>query len=340
MNTRIQVFSNVASRRWLGAQRTPLKLEEADLTGQTVIVTGANRGLGLEAARHFSRMNVGRLIVACRDLAAGKLITQEVLDAPGCNCKSIDCWPLDLTSFASVSAFATRFIEGKNSVNILVCNAGVMNFGYSRTSNGWETILQVNYLSTALLVMLLLPHFAEPPAHSRIVVLTSDTHKFIRRVEEAECPGMLEKLNDPQHCTQTIGTRYFLSKLFTLLFARELARRQPKDFPTIVAVNPGYCKTNLDSEFKAYSIPRYLTRIADCFIARTPEMGSRTLIHGAVNSEGEAQNGKYLANCQVEKESDFSLSEAGIVVQKRLWDETMLLLCEIDLRVRNTIKSL
>ncbi|KAJ7442670.1 hypothetical protein FB451DRAFT_99624 [Mycena latifolia] len=217
-------------------------------------------------------MNVGLLIMACRDLAAGKVIARELLDAPGCRCQSVDCWPLDLASFASVTAFATRFKERNYSLNILVCNAGVMTFGYTQTSNGWETILQVNYLSTALLVMLLLPHFAEPPTNSRILMLTSETHQFIRGVEEVDCPGILEKLNDPDHCTKTIGGRYFLSKLFTLFFVRELARRrQSKPSPTIVAVNPGYCMTELDSEFKAYTVQRYVTRAADFFIARTPE---------------------------------------------------------------------
>ncbi|KAJ6542000.1 short-chain dehydrogenase [Mycena vulgaris] len=341
MNTRVQIFANIVSWRWVSEQRKPLELEVADLTGQTVIVTGGNRGIGLEAVKHFASMGVGHLIMACRDIAAGEVAIREILEAPGCNCESISCWPLDLASFASVKAFVTRFREENHSLNILVNNAGLMSFQYSQTSDDWETMLQVNYLSPVLLVMLLLPHFAEPPANSRILMLTSDTHYCIRHVEEAKGTNILATLNDPQHCAKTIGTRYFLSKLFSLFFARELARRrQSKSSPTIVAVNPGYCATNLDSEFKAYTIQRYLARAGDYFIGRTPEMGSRTIIHAAVNSEGKNQDGRYLANSRVERESDFALSEAGLTVQKRLWDETMILLTEIDPRVRDSIQEL
>jgi hypothetical protein len=60
-----------------------------------------------------------------------------------------------------------------------------------------------------------------------------------------------------------------------------------------------------------------LTQASDYFIARSPEMGSRNLIHAAVSEDD--LNGKYLANCRVEKASDFSLSEEGLEVQKRLW---------------------
>jgi hypothetical protein len=141
--------------------------------------------------------------------------------------------------------------------------------------------------------------------------------------------------------TRTINQRYFLSKceqnpitlrryllslisVLSLFFAKELARRPGSEhLPTVVAVNPGYCSTDLDSEFKAYTIQRYLTQASDYFIARSPEMGSRTLIHAAVSEDD--LNGKYLANCRVERASEFSLSEEGLEVQKRLWVRVHLL---------------
>ncbi|KAJ7102844.1 hypothetical protein C8R44DRAFT_945643 [Mycena epipterygia] len=302
MNTQIQVFTNLVSLGWLSWQRTPLKLEAADLTGQTVVVTGANRGIGLEAAKHFSCMNVGCLILACRDGAAGEAAVRAVLNTPGCTCQSVSCWPLDLASFASVSAFATRFGEEKHSLDILVCNAGLMSFAYSQTSDGWEKI--------------------QPSADSRILIVTSESQAFIHRVEEADGPlGILETLNDPQHCTNTIGKRYFVSKLFSLFFAREFARRQGSK-PSLTVVT------------------RYITHVTDFFIARAPEMGSRTIVHAAVNPNGKQQNGRYLANCRVEQESDFSLSEEGLEVQNRLWEETINLLCEIDPRVNDILQRL
>ncbi|KAJ7123782.1 hypothetical protein C8R43DRAFT_1031634 [Mycena crocata] len=328
------------SRKWLHEQRTPLKLETGDLTGQTIIITGANRGLGLEAAKHLSRMNVEVLILACRDVTAGEAAVREVQDAPGRNCKAVSCWQLDLSSFDSVRSFATRFRQERRSLNILVCNAGLMSFEYSQTADGWEKILQVNYISTALLVMLLLPNFTQSPHESRIIMLTSDAHYFIRRVQEADEPQILAKLNDPEHCSKTIGQRYFLSKLFVLFFAKELARRRSKPAPTVVAVNPGYCHTGLDSEFKAYTIKRYMTNVMDHFIARTPEMGSRTVVHAAVDADGPQQDGKYLAHCRLENESEFARSEEGVQFQERLWEETVGLLCKIDTSVEDILKEM
>jgi NAD(P)-dependent dehydrogenase (short-subunit alcohol dehydrogenase family) len=83
-------------------------------------------------------MNVGCLILACRDIAAGEIAVRAVLDTEGCNTESVSCWPLDLASFASVRNFAVRFATEGLSLNILVCNAGVMSFKYSETCDGWE----------------------------------------------------------------------------------------------------------------------------------------------------------------------------------------------------------
>ncbi|KAJ7650004.1 hypothetical protein FB45DRAFT_6922 [Roridomyces roridus] len=334
----LQALANVFSWRWLLNQRTPIKLEEAGLGGQTVVVTGGNKGIGLEAAKHFACMNVGRLILACRDVSAGELAVRTIRETPGCNSNSIVCWPLDLSSFESVCAFATRFREERRPLNVLVCNAGCISCSYSQTPDGWEKMLQANYLSNALLVMLLVPAFAGVAQESRIIMLTSDSHAFIRRVEEDDKVGLLRTLNNPVFCKRSIGTRYFLTQLFIILFTRELARRRVSAAPIAMAVNPGYCTTNLDSEFKAKPIQRYMTRAADHLIARTAEMGSRTIIHAAASSE--LHDGGYLANGRLERESDFARSEEGRKLQERLWDETMFLLCQLDSRVRESLRGL
>jgi hypothetical protein len=95
-----------------------------------------------------------------------------------------------------------------------------MSFTYSQTADGLETAyvhsqfyplsliirsvcrLQVNYLSTVLFVLLLLPRFAAPASQTRIVLLTSESHAFIRQMEEADSPSIFERLNDPEHCAK------------------------------------------------------------------------------------------------------------------------------------------
>ena len=106
--------------------------------------------------------------------------------------------------------------------------------------------------------------------------------------------------------------------VFTLFFCRELARRVDKDTgPIVLAVSPGLCATDIDHESTSSMITGPLKRLVMPFIARTAEMGSRTIIHAAVGKNDEVKQGKYLANCKVEKESAYSLSAEGLSVVRR-----------------------
>lgn len=83
-------------------------------------------------------MNVGRLILACRDVDTGNLAAQQISEATGCT--SVVCWHLDLGSFVSVREFATRLEEEKITVDILVGNAAIMSSKFSITEDNWETM--------------------------------------------------------------------------------------------------------------------------------------------------------------------------------------------------------
>ncbi|KAJ6560448.1 hypothetical protein B0H19DRAFT_1147747 [Mycena capillaripes] len=343
MLARLQIVKQLFTRKWINDQRTPLELASGDLQGKTVVITGSNRGVGFEAAKHFAKMNVERLILACRNVDAGNLAAKQISEATGCS--SVTCWPLDLGSFSSIRTFASRVQAENIHVDILVGNAAIMISRLTRTEDNWETMLQVNYLSHVLLTILLLPKLSPPSsanlntATPKIILLSSEGHAFVPRLKEADSPAILLKLNDQDHCSKSVmEQRYFVSKLFVLFFVRELAHRVSSAGLTIqvVSVTPGLCSSDLDIESTTSPLMRHIKRASMSFIARTPEMGSRTIIHAAVGIKGEYPHGQYLANCQVERESDFCLSEEGRAVQKRLWDETMQILQKVDPKL-NTI---
>ncbi|KAJ7143694.1 short-chain dehydrogenase [Mycena epipterygia] len=341
MNARFQILKQVLTRKWFNDQRTPLELTSSDLRGKTVVVTGSNRGVGFEAAKHFAEMNVERLILACRNVEAGNTAAKEIAAATGC--RSVTCWPLDLGSFASVREFATRIEDEKIRVDILVGNAAILTSKFATTDDNWERMLQVNYMSNVLLTILLLPHMScseETTLIPRVILLSSEAHYFIPKLQEADSPEILSKLNERQHCSKPVmEQRYFVSKRRCL--HQELAHRIDINAgPTIVSVSPGLCNSDLDIESTTSPVMRHLKGVVMSFIARTPEMGSRTIIHAAVNCEGQAQNGKYLANCRVERESEYSLSVDGMAVQKRVWDETMQILQKVDPRVETILQGL
>jgi retinol dehydrogenase-12 len=119
-----------------------LPLAHKDLTGRTVIVTGANVGLGLETARYFYGMNPARLILAVRDISKGETAKQSILDTAsnsnGSNSSKLEVWQLDLSSFDSVKRFAKRCNEELERLDILLNNAAIVPSQFSLTDDGYE----------------------------------------------------------------------------------------------------------------------------------------------------------------------------------------------------------
>ncbi|KAJ7780255.1 hypothetical protein DFH07DRAFT_1026479 [Mycena maculata] len=150
----------------------------ADLTGKTVLVLGANIGIGFEAAKHFATMNPGKLILACRSQSKGQAAVEKLKAATGY--AKAELWIIDLADFESVRQFADKFERDGGRLDIFVANAAVALLKYEATKNGWETSIQVNHLSTSLLALLLLPSMIKTAQeHStlpRLVVVSSGAH--------------------------------------------------------------------------------------------------------------------------------------------------------------------
>ncbi|KZS97487.1 NAD(P)-binding protein [Sistotremastrum niveocremeum HHB9708] len=311
-----------------------IKAFQKDLTGKTVIVTGANVGLGLEAARHFASMNPGRLILACRSRQSSEEAVKDIERTTAC--KSVEWWALDLTSFQSVSDFATRFEkEGGGKIDILVENAGINTGVYRQSKDGYESTLQTNHLGTAFLGLLLLPWLSR--TESRVVVVSSELHYMVKSIKEADSPNIIDKLSDEKYCTSSVmRERYHVTKAFNVFFVKALAERLPADTKiTVDAVNPGLCHSKLTREIEG--VLAVFVSILKGILARTTEVGSRTLVHAALGGTQAEMQGKYLNKCQVEEESDFIISPEGHQIQHRLWDETVHILSKHDDRVKRNI---
>lgn len=102
---------------------TTLPFPTQDHSGQTVIVTGANVGLGLEASRHFTRLNAAKVILAVRNVEKGQQAKQSIEQATQRH-GVVEVWPLDLSSYESTKQFAHR-VEGLERLDALVENAGI-----------------------------------------------------------------------------------------------------------------------------------------------------------------------------------------------------------------------
>jgi len=323
-------------------QWTELPIPTADVSGKSLVVVGANIGLGYEAAVHLAQLKPKSLLTTSRDEAKCDMSKADIESRSGMT--DIESWPLELSSFDSVRSFVDNFEAKGRTVDALIANAGVSTMKYARTSDGYETTLQVNYLSTALLSILMLPHLIKtgtPESASRLIIVSSEVHYLAHTLKGADkWDGIIEKLNDQAYCTSSVmWDRYNLSKLLEVLFVRELSARLPT--PTMVAVsaiNPGFCHSRLTRNIESNPLLKVGVNIHKWLLARTTEVGSRTLVHPAVEPGERERHGHYLSSCKVTEECDYALSAEGKEVSKRLWDETIRILGDIDPRV-NTIVS-
>ena len=204
-----------------------------DQTGRTVLVTGANSGLGLQTSRELARRGA-QVLMACRNperaTAARDLIRAEI---PGARVELIE---LDLSSLASVELAAKQVADRLDRLDILIDNAGVMAVPRSLTADGFELQLGTNHLGHFALTGRLLPLLLASP-EPRVVVVSSEAHRT-GKINFADLMG-----------EQSYGRwrAYGQSKLANLLFVRELQRRAPGTPLLAVAAHPGYANPNLQS---------------------------------------------------------------------------------------------
>ena len=171
---------------------------DKDFTNQTIVVTGANAGLGLEAARHFARLNADKVILAVRNLSKGEAAKKSIEESTGKK-NTVEVWHLDLSSYGSVKEFAAR-IRTLDRLDAVVENAGIATFKYV-TAEDNESTITTNVVSTFLLALLVLPKLHETgqkyKTTPRLTIVSSDVHQFTD-FKERKSPRIFEKLNDKE----------------------------------------------------------------------------------------------------------------------------------------------
>ncbi|KAE8337308.1 hypothetical protein BDV24DRAFT_140255 [Aspergillus arachidicola] len=302
---------------------------ESSFADQTVIVTGSNTGLGLEAARHFYRLNCARLILAVRTVTKGQTAKEEIIDSVKhrSDPDAIKIWELDQSSTASTLAFADRVKRELPRVDVLVANAGINPSNWVVTE-GYEQAVQVNVLNTFLLALSLLPKLNEtkeafPESHPHLVIVSSEAHR-LTNFPEINAPDLYAKLNEREAFSQQ--PRYQVTKLIEVLFTRELVARLESEIasaPSVIIniVNPGLCSSNLD---RSGSEPPLTVRIMRRILDRTTEVGGRTFVLAAAappTSHGEFQSDG--VNQDVES---WIYTDLGRRAQEKVFDQTLKIL--------------
>lgn len=321
---------------------------QADLKGKTVLVVGANTGLGFGAAEHFARMGAGKLILACRNEEKGEAAIKRLREATGCS--RAELWIVDLAEFSSVKAIVARAEKYLERLDILLLNAAIspgLNSPYSSTTDGWEKSLQVNNISSSLLALLLLPRMLDTAKQfntiPRIVIVSSEVHFWTSFEDKVfESPNAFELLSSEAYCTsRMLQARYYHTKLLNVFFARALGSRL-KDQPIIVNnINPGFCKSKLFRDISSIRL-----KVFKSILARSVEEGSRQLVWAAVGvPEGNGHSmedlqGAYVHQSRVEEPSDFVIGEEGKKREDKLWADLVSVLEKIEPRVKDAVQQL
>lgn len=280
--------------------KAPTVPSSVSLKDQVAIVTGANMGLGLECCRQLLDLSLSYLILAVRSFEKGEVAATELRKKY--TKAQIEVWNLDLESYDSVRAFARRADRELTRLDIAILNAGMMTFRFTLVkSTGHETMLQVNYLSTALLSLLLLPTLRKGAKEGRPGRLTiinaalSHVAKPPFLKANGETKPILSSFDDEKAFSS--GEWYNSSKVLMHMFVWKLSELVPAHEVVVNLVVLGYIKgTGLAREAPKIAWP--LVKSFEALTARSLHDGASTYVHAAV-VEGKESHGCCLMSWKI-----------------------------------------
>ncbi|KPM40782.1 hypothetical protein AK830_g5797 [Neonectria ditissima] len=292
-----------------------------NLQGQTAIITGGNGGLGLEAGRQLLDLGLSNLILAVRsqakgDAAAAKL-REEFPDS------TIDVSILDMADYSSILSFGDRCRNLQGSIDYVILNAGLQNSSFEKNSEtGHEAVMQTNYLSTVLLLLLLIPIVKEKHIKTKInrppviTIVGSDTMYF----STFDSPGSIfAKTDDPDRFSKM--QNYSDSKFLLMMFIARLAEKVDPDDVLINVCNPGLTGgTSLGHEGDAL-LNRIVISLFTKAVGRSLFSGASNYIH-ALLGEGKQSHGSFVSEWSIKPYAAAMYTEAGNDLADKLWQET------------------
>jgi len=247
------------------------------MEGQTVVVTGANSGLGYEGTKAFADAGA-TVVMACRSEERGERAATDIRrEVRGGNLVVRVC---DLADLDSVAAFAEGLREEADGIDVLCNNAGVMAIPRQETADGFEMQLGVNHVGHFALTGRLLPELRASEGESRVVTQSSQAHTA----------GEMDFSDLQSEREYGKWSAYGRSKLANLLFAYELQRRLREADEDIVSVacHPGYADTDLQfrgpREMES-SVRMGMMKVANKLFGQSAERGALPMLYAATSDE-------------------------------------------------------
>jgi NAD(P)-dependent dehydrogenase (short-subunit alcohol dehydrogenase family) len=265
-----------------------------------VVVTGAGSGLGLATAIALARYGASVVLVARDERACAGAVASVRAAVPNA---VVDSEAADLSSISAVRRVAERLATKRPRLDVLVNNAGVARFRYERTVDGLEATFAVNHMAPFVLTTLLEP-VLRSSAPARVINVSSEQHRQVRAVR-------WDELNS-EPCFDGMMA-YNVSKLFNVLFTRELAHRLGSGV-TANAVSPGFLRTDLGRD--ARGAFRFFLAIARPFQS-APEVGAESLLQLSTSPDLAATTGAYFNRMREKPPSALACDDEAA---RRLWE--------------------
>lgn len=268
------------------------------LSGKVAIITGGNTGLGFESACQLLSFHLSHLIIAVRSLEKGDVAARKLrVDFPDA---VIEVWQLDMASYSSIQTFIERAEIELARIDIVILNAGRMKFNHFDMvpSTGHEELIQINYLSTMLLAILLLPLLKNnkapggPPGRLTIVnAALSLNAKFRNKNKKPLIPSF----DDPKSFNSQEW--YNSSKLLAHMFLYRLVDLVSADDVILNLVDPGYVGgTELTRDMPGALV--VIGRIFERLTARSVTEGASTYLDACV-VKGKESHGCFIMGWQI-----------------------------------------
>jgi NAD(P)-dependent dehydrogenase (short-subunit alcohol dehydrogenase family) len=274
------------------------------MQGKTVLITGANQGIGKAAAQVLAQKGA-RVVIVARNAEKGRAAVADIeagcLSASGS--KNVELIVADLSSQDQVRRVATEFKAKYDRLDVLVNNAGVLVPTRHTTVDGLEETFAVNHLGYFLLTRELLD-VLQASAPARVVNVSSDAHRHAKM--------SWDDMQFEQHRYDRFKA-YRQSKLANILFTYELARRLDPKRVTANALHPGVIASGFGQTYGGPTA--FLIKLAHPFFSTVAE-GAKTSVYLASSPEVDGVSGKYFSRCTAVKSSELSYCEAS---QKKLW---------------------
>lgn len=288
-------------RLWM---QGPKVRSTARLDGKTVVITGANTGIGKVTALDLSKRGA-KVVMLCRNVEKAEEAAEEIRKSTE---GEVVVHKLDLASLASVRECAEQLGNSLEKIDILINNAGIMACPEMRTTEGFEMQIGTNHFGHFLLTNLLMPQLKKAAPTARIVNVSSLAHT--RGQMQWDDINWKET---PYNAIQAYGQ----SKLANILFTKELARKGEGSGVNAYALHPGVINTELGRHLQDTFGPLVmLWKVAMPFI-KTPESGANTTIYCAVDESIADHNGRYYSDC---KEKQPAPQAENIEDAKKLWE--------------------